>query len=538
MRKLKRRYHFYLMAALLLCFSWSLAAAQKAYPQHDLKFKQKLREAKEFFLMEDFRSAEKVYLSIWAQDSLNEEMNLNIAICKYKQRQLPHQILPYLAKAEKSQLPAAQLYLAKVSHISCDFDKALQHYNNYKAFAEKDREMNNEELERYIAMSVKAKNEMEQPHKAYIKSVGPTINTKYPEYVPLISADESILFFTSRRPGSTGNLTDVMGNYYEDVYVSRKENGVWSKPENIGGPVNTEQHDACVSLSPDAQQMLIFRTSEDLSSGDLYSTYWNGKSWGPPVILGEEVNSPAKELSACTNNDKTMIIFTSDREGGFGGKDLYRVVKLPNGQWSRPQNLGPKINTKYDEDAPFISPNGQFLYYSSNGYNTMGGYDIFRADFYADFTFGEAKNLGYPTNTVGDDIFFVVTADAKHGYFSSLNGDKNDANYLSDDIYLVDMRYDENEICVKKALCKLDSAGVQIPVQVQVYDEATKKLTGTYKPNAKDGSFIFTVNPYDRYRIVAEARGYQPVTLNFEPLVEQEDYEVDSDLLIIEFKKE
>jgi hypothetical protein len=313
---------------------------------------------------------------------------------------------------------------------------------------------------------------------------------------------------------------------------------VWSKPENIGGPVNTEQHDACVSLSPDAQQMLIFRTSEDLSSGDLYSTYWNGKSWGPPVILGEEVNSPAKELSACTNNDKTMIIFTSDREGGFGGKDLYRVVKLPNGQWSRPQNLGPKINTKYDEDAPFISPNGQFLYYSSNGYNTMGGYDIFRADFYADFTFGEAKNLGYPTNTVGDDIFFVVTADAKHGYFSSLNGDKNDANYLSDDIYLVDMRYDENEICVKKALCKLDSAGVQIPVQVQVYDEATKKLTGTYKPNAKDGSFIFTVNPYDRYRIVAEARGYQPVTLNFEPLVEQEDYEVDSDLLIIEFKKE
>jgi hypothetical protein len=533
--KARNTYHAYSLAALLLCFSCSLAAAQPKYPQRDFKFRQKLKEANEFFQMEDFKSAEKLYISIWPQDSLDEELNLNIAICKYRQKQFPDQILPYLEKAQKSTLPAAQLYLAKVNHIACEFDKAIEHYNNYKAFPEKDREMNNEELERYIAMSVKAKNEMEQPHKAYIKNMGGTINTKYPEYVPLISADESILFFTSRRPGSTGGLTDVLGNYYEDVYVSRKENGTWSKPQNLGGPVNTEQHDACVSLSPDAQQMLIFRTSADLSSGDLYSTYWNGKNWGEPVMLGAEINSPSKELSACTNNDNSMIIFTSDRPGGFGGKDLYRVVKLPNGQWSKPQNLGSKINTKYDEDAPFISPNGQFLYFSSNGYNTMGGYDVFRSDFYADNTFGDPKNLGYPTNTVGDDIFFVISADAKHGYFSSLNEDKKDANYLSDDIFLVDMRYDENEICVKKALCRLDSANV--PVQITVYDQATKKPTGSYKPN-RDGSFIFTVNPYDRYRIVAEAKGYEPVTLDFEPLVEQEDYEVDSDLLTIEFKKQ
>jgi hypothetical protein len=387
-------------------------------------------------------------------------------------------------------------------------------------------------------MSVKAKNEMEQPHKAYIVNAGPTINTKYPEYVPLISADEGIMMFTSRRPGSTGGLTDVLGNYYEDIYVSRKVNGSWSKPDNIGGPVNTEQHDACVSLSPDAQQMLIFRTSRDLSSGDLYQTYWNGKNWGEPAILGPEVNSPYKELSACTNNDNSIIIFTSDRPGGFGGKDLYKVVKLPNGKWSMPQNLGNKINTKYDEDAPFISPNGQFLYFSSNGYNTMGGYDIFRADFYSDNTFGEPKNLGYPTNTVGDDIFFVISADAKHGYFSSLNQDKKDENYLSDDIYLVDMRYDENEICVKKAVCKLAPDDKQTSIQVQVYDEATKQLAGTYKPNSRDGSFIFTVNPYDRYRIVAEAKGYEPVIMNFEPLVQQEDYEIDTDLLTIEFRKQ
>ncbi|MFL5764842.1 MAG: hypothetical protein ACJ77K_12935 [Bacteroidia bacterium] len=533
----KRTYGLLLSSVLLLSIFCSLVTAQP-YPQHDFKFRQKLKEANEFFEMDDYKSAEALYLSIWPQDSLNEEINLNLGICKYKQKQFPGQIMRYLTKAEKSRLPAAQLYLAKVSHIACEFDKAIAYYNNYKSFPEKDRELNDAEVDRYLAMSIKAKSEMEQPHKAYIKNLGPTINSKYPDYVPLVSADESILFFTSRRPGSTGNQTDNVGNYYEDIYVSHKVNGSWTRPENVGAPVNTEQHDACVSLSPDAQQMLIFRTSRDLASGDLYSTYWNGKNWGEPALLGTEVNSPSRELSACVNNDNTMIIFTSDRPGGFGGKDLYRVVKLPNGKWSAPQNLGDKINTKYDEDAPFISPNGQFLYFSSNGYNTMGGYDIFRADFYEDNSFGEPKNLGYPTNTVGDDIFFVVTADGKHGYFSSLNEDKNDSAYLSDDIYLVDMRYDADEICVKKAVCKLDPADAQVPVQIQVYDESTKKSTGTYKPNARDGSFIFTVNPYDRYRIVAEAKGYAPISLDFAPLVEQEDYEADTDLLIIEFKKQ
>lgn len=532
----EKRFYFWPALILLLLFSFSIGAAQTKPLPHDLKFKKKLKEADDFFGIDDFKNAEKIYLSIWPSDSLNEKINLNIAICKYKQKQFPEEILPYLLKAEKSKLTDAQLYLGKVYHLACRFDEAVNYFNNYKAAPEKSREYNNEEVNRFIEMCNRAKHEMEQPHKALIKNIGAAINTKYPEYVPLISADENILFFTSRRPGSTGGQTDVLGNYNEDVYVSYKENGTWSRPENIGFPVNTETHDACVSLSPDAQQMLIFRTSADLSSGDLYSTYWNGKSWGEPVLLGAEINSTSKELSACTNNDNTMIIFTSDRPGGFGGKDLYRVVKLPNGKWSQPQNLGSKINTKYDEDAPFISPNEQFLYFSSNGLNTMGGYDIFKADFYVDISFGEPQNLGYPINSVGDDIFFVVSADKKHGYFSSLNEDIKDPNYLSDDIFLIDMRYSENETCIKKGICLFEEKKLPVQAQISVYDEVTKKVTGIYKPNSS-GSFIFTVNPYDRYKIVAEAKGYPTISIPFEPLVEQEDYEIEVDVLTIEFKK-
>ena len=537
MKKQKEiRYCSFATLLLLLVFSFSVVAAQQV--KHDFQFKKKLQEADDFFDIDDFKNAEKLYLSILPSDSLNEKINLNIAICKFKQKQFPEEIFPYLLKAEKSKLALAQLYLGKVYHLACQFEEAISHYINYKVFDEKTREFNNETVNRFIEMSKHAKNEMQQPHKALIKNIGQSINTKYQEYVPLISADESKLFFTSRRPGSTGDETDVLGTYNEDIYVSNKEiNGSWSKPENIGSPVNTERHDACVSLSPDAQHMLIFRTSEDLSSGDLYSTYWNGKNWGEPVMLGAEINSEHKELSACNNNDNSMIIFSSDRPGGFGGKDLYRIVFLPNGKWSKPQNLGEKINTKFDEDAPFFSSNGQFLYFSSNGLNTMGGYDIFRADAFADYSFGETQNLGYPINSVGDDIFFVISADSKHGYFSSLNEDKVDPNYLSDDIFLIDMRYGENETCVKKGACVFEKQ-TEFPLQVlvSVYDEVTQKVIGTYKPNAS-GSFVFTVNPYDKYKIVAEAKGYETISLPFAPLVEQEDYEVEVDVLTLEFKK-
>jgi hypothetical protein len=522
---------------LLFLFFFIEGIAQTTFAPGSYKFKKTLKEANDFFAMEDFKSAEELYLSLWPNDSLNEKINLNIGICQFKQKKAPREILPFLLKAGMSANPASHFYLGKVYHLICDFDEAITRYTKYKTFPEQLREFKNEEVDRFIEMSAFAKKQMEQPHKSFIRNVGPNINTKYPEYVPLISPDGNHLYFTSRRPGSTGEQTDVFGNYYEDIYVSHKNNGSWEKPENLGSPINTDNHDACVSLSPDGKTMLIFRTSEDLSSGDLYSTNWDGKAWSVPLIMGAEINSDAKELSACTNSENTMIIFSSDRAGGFGGKDLYRVLLLPNGKWSFAQNLGPDINTKYDEDAPFISANEQHLYFSSNGKNTMGGYDIFRSDIFQDRSFGKPQNQGYPLNSVGDDIFFVTGADAKYGYFSSLNGDSKNPNYLSEDIFLIDIRYDENQTCIKKGLCIFEGEANPSQVQISVYDEATQKITGIYKPNSRNGTFIFTVNPYERYKIIAESKGYKPVSILFEPLVEQKDYEIDVDLLTIEFKK-
>lgn len=497
------------------------------YGQQDKEFRKNLKAANELFSMDDFRNALEKYMPLWKQDSLNEKINLNIAICKYKLKEIPDSILPFLLRVDKSREPEAQLYEAKVFHLEHKFDDAVLHFNKYKEFPEAKRELKNADVDKLIEASKLAAQMMALPRKASIKNLGNVINTKYPEYVPLITPDESVLYFTSRRPGSTGGLKDVWGNYYEDVYMSTNKNGNWTEPQNIGAPVNTATHDACVALSADAQQLIVFRTSEDQLSGDLYLSHATLNNWGEPEKLGPEINSEYKDLSACFNIENSMIYFSSDRPGGMGGKDLYRVKRLPNGKWSTPFNLGPPVNTSGDEDAPFLHLDGT-LYYSSNGGNTMGGYDIFKTTLGDDNVFSTPENLGFPINTVGDDIFFVLSADGKHGYYSSLNENPSEPGYESEDIYFIDMRYGENDIKVRKArtITVADNQETAVAAKITVLDSESNRVAGIYNTSIGSGKFIFIVNPYDSYKLITEAKGYETSIITIKALVDETEEEL------------
>ena len=519
--------------SLLLCLTL-LTHAQKTSTK---QFRQNLNEANALFDMDDFKNAEQKYLSIYKEDTANEQMNLNLAICKFKLKEFPDSILPFLKKVDKSNFAEAQFYEAKIFHLEHQFEEAIEHYTKYKTFDENKREVKNQEVDRLIEIAKRAKEYMSNPHKAVIKNIGPTINTKYPEYVPLIPADESVLYFTSRRMGSTGNLTDAWGNYYEDVYVSKNKDGKWSEVENIGPPVNTKTHDACVALSADAQQMLIYRTSSDGLSGDLYSTEATTKGWSNPEKLGPQINTEYKEVSACFSPDGNTIIFSSDKPEGAGGKDLYRVVKLPNGKWSLATNLGNVINTKYDEDAPFISADGSILYFSSKGHETMGEYDIFKSQIKDDGTFGETEDIGYPVNTVGDDIFFVVNASAKHGYYSSLNENPNEVGYESEDIYFIDMHFNEKDLIVKKCVALHGKSLHPIAAKISLIDKETNKLVGLYHSNGNTGNFIIVLNPYNAYKLVAEYKEAETVEMDLPPIAHQTEMPKEEDLIKIIFTK-
>lgn len=478
------------------------------------KFRETLAEANAMFDAEDFRNAENKYLSIYNQEPDNEEMNLSIAICKYNLKELPDSIMPFLRKVDKSKMPEAQLYEARVLHLEHKFDEAIEHYKKYrKNFGESTRDVKNEEVDRLIEISKRARQYMNEPVKAVIKNLGPDINTKYPEYVPLIPADESVLYFTSRRPGSTGDTVDAWGNYFEDVYASYQQDGKWLPAKNIGAPINTSTHDACAALSAAAQQMIIYRTSADGLSGDLYITEATNKGWAVPQKLGPEINTQYKEFSACFSPDGNSIVFSSDRPGGLGGKDLYRVVKLPNDKWSLPSNLGKEINTKYDEDAPFISADGTTLYFSSKGHETIGEYDIFKIAINEDRSFGKIESIGYPVNTVGDDIYFVVNANSKHGYYSSLNENHDEAGYESEDIYMIDMHYNVTDVIVRRCVAQ-DASGQPVAAKITLTEKQTHKLSGLYHSNGNTGSFIIVVNPYNEYKLVAEFKDHAPVEID------------------------
>lgn len=292
---------------------------------------------------------------------------------------------------------------------------------------------------------------IQHPKPVEITNLGKNINSPYPDYAPVIDQSESVLIFTSRREND--NLSNQMenGEYYEDVYASVKTDNRWGPPVNAGKPINTPFHDSDIALSADGTKLFLYK---DLNEGDIYVSELHSEGWSEPVSL-KVLNSPYTEKSMTLSSNGKMMIFSSNRPEGFGGFDLYRITF--NGQfWSKPENLGPEINTEYDEDSPFIDYNDSILFFSSKGWDAMGGFDIFRKNIYDQ---NKPQNLGYPVNTPEDDIYFIATRDKDRAYFASLRSE----GYGDLDIYMLKnlsgsfTKFQRQEIQVGSKRKKIDS---------------------------------------------------------------------------------
>ena len=469
------------------------------------------------FDTEDYLNAINLYRKVLAIDNGNETANLNSAISRLKLNQTPDSCFSNIAKLNNSKTPEVQFYFGRLYHLTSSFDQAIKYFTIYKTIPEKNRTISNEEVDYYMACSKNAIDLNSQPHRSIIKNLGININSSYAEYVPLITPDETFLYFTSRREGSTGNLKDAYNNYYEDVYVSQKtENGTWGVPKNIGTPINSNTHDACVALSFDGNHLIIYRTAPDLLTGDLYISKMGFDGWETPQKLGAEINTPYIETSACFSTDTSVIYFSSNKPGGFGGKDIYRIKKLPNGRWSMPLNVGPTINTDKDEDAPFLHPDGTTLYFSSKGHNTMGEYDVFKTILNQESnTFSPPENLGFPINTVNNDIFFVLNANGTRGYYSSIK----EETIGGSDIYMIDTRFGDNDLKVK--IGKVVYNNEPSKAKITVIDIESKQVAGIYNSNSKTGKFIIVINPLKSYKAIVEEDGFQTMILDIEPLASE-----------------
>ncbi len=260
--------------------------------------------------------------------------------------------------------------------------------------------------------------QQERSQPADITALGSTINSPFSEYAPVVNDNGRMLLFATRR-----NRTDQSGSshrrrtlLHENVYYAlRNEEGGWGAPKEVGR-LNTRQHEAPLGFSPDGRNLYLYR---DVNGGDVFVAKHTGEgTWAAPAPLGKPINSPYYEPSFCLSPDGKAAFFSSDRPDGFGGLDLYITTRQPDGSWSPAFNLGPSINTPYDEDSPFLSNDNLTLYFSSRGHNSVGGFDLFRSQTDGPL-WSEPQNLGLSVNSPFDELYLTLGESDTEGFFAS-----------------------------------------------------------------------------------------------------------------------
>ncbi|NPA67269.1 MAG: hypothetical protein GXO50_01540 [Chlorobi bacterium] len=383
--------------------------------------------------------------------------------------------------------------LARAYRASYLFVAAMQELAELRPLVEKNKDVL-AVIDREIFKCESGKKLFENKIKFEITNLGDSVNSEFQDHSPVISADESTLIFTSRRPNGWEEEIDEDGNYNEDIFICEKKDGQWTKAKGIKN-INTKNHEATCGLSVDGQTLFIYKADD---YGSIYQSTLENGEWSKPVKLGANINTEDRETHASMSADGKYLYFTSDRPGGFGGLDIYVSEKMKNGIWGPPRNLGEGVNTKYNEEGPFIHPDGKTLYFSSKGHENLGGYDIFKSEKTQFGTWTKAENIGYPINTVGDDVFYTPTADGQHAYYSSKRSPESEDN----DIFLITLdsvKRSDITVMIGNVFAKC-SPEIPANVKITVKDKETQEEYHI-KPNPKNKRFIFIAKWGKTYNI-------------------------------------
>jgi len=480
---------------------------------------------------QSYKLALDFYLKANEFNPNNAELNFKIGTC-YLFSYTKSKAVPFLEKARELDAnvdPRLNFMLARGYHLTLQWDKAIAEYNAFlKTLNPTELREINDEIQKRITECKSGKELVKKPVNVKIENVGPTINTSYPEYGEVISADESVMIFTSKRPTTLGGGKDpFLNEYFEDIYISNKKDGKWTEAQNIGKPVNDEKHNATAGLSLDGQTLYAYI---DENNGDLYETHLKGDKWEEPKKIGGGVNTKFHESSASLSYDGKTLYFVSDRPGGIGDRDIYYCLKDPKdpkGGWGPAVNIGSTVNSPYGEEGIFAHPDGKTIYFSSQGFNSMGGYDIFKSTLGKNGKWSKPVNLGYPINTPDDDVFFVISASGKHGYYTSIRPD----GFGDKDIYMI--TYLEEP---KDTTKKMDSVKVAVVAQttllkgvitdaktgnpleatIEVVDNQKNEVIASFKSNSATGKYLISLPSGKNYGIAVKADGYLFHSENFD----------------------
>ncbi len=367
------------MSKKVACLFFTILLSISAYPQDTKDLQESFLEGEFFFMNEDYIDALSYYLALYEKLPENANLAYRIGVCYLNIPGKKNLSVDYLKTAAKNMsakhkegtinqtdAPYDALYDLGVAYrINFRFDEAKDAFQKFAGTLLPDDRENIDFINHEINVCSFAKELISKPVEYRDENMGDLINDEKSNFNPIISADgKSFAFMVSLK-------------FYDAVMLSKLVNGKWSAPINITPELQTDGDFFISCLSSDGNT--IFLSKDDDFNSDIFSSSFDGTVWSKINKLNKNINTKYWESHGFISDDGNQLIFASDRPGGFGGLDLYKSYKT-NGDWGPAVNLGPEINTQFNEDRPFLINSGKTLFFSSQGHENMGGYDIFRSD--------------------------------------------------------------------------------------------------------------------------------------------------------------
>lgn len=431
---------------ITVLFAFGVTAKANMNPDSSLNVIQKGVIANKLILVKDkmytldYRGALQLCREILVDDKDNATAHYRMAECyflifDYKDGLESH------AKAMASDPKVSKesdFLLARLSHKSGKLDVAKEAITRYKATLN-EKEIKEQEVDLIETQILTAIELMKTPVNAKVNEMGENVNSNQDDYSPLISPDGKTLYLCSRRASSTGSEIAGDFKYFEDIYTStRDENGNWQKAEVLDGKINTDEYDNCNYLNKEGNVMYLTYNVHNFTKGGssdiAISKLSKAGKWNiGKLIKSKTLNTTFFEACPTLPDAMDQMVFITDRPGGSGGSDLWKTGMNNGTPQGIPVNIT-SLNTPYNETTPYLSADGLYMFFSSEGHGSMGGYDIFVTKF-VQGTWSVPVNLGYPINSVDDDTHFKISPDGKKAYFSSIRRDGSGGR----DIYEVDL---------------------------------------------------------------------------------------------------
>lgn len=492
----------------------------------------------------NFKAALLAYEKAYEFNPKSAELNFKMGNA-YLYTNEKYKALNYLEKAEKLN-PAVDdfldFYLGMAKQLDLNFSEAIKYYNKFESSSK------SKQIASLGQMLEKRKKECKygaelvaSPIRAWVDNVS-NINSPSDDYSPCISTDGATIVFTSKR--ENGHKANEVGDYDGDIYITEIDNGKWSKPKNVGAPLSTENDETATMLSYNGTKMLIFKSEG--ADYNIYESKLKGSKWSEPAQLDRTLNTNVNQTFASYNFNDRKVYFVSDKKLGESSKgtDIFFCGRMNGnkGDFGAAQNAG-AINSKFNEGDVYLHPDGETMYFSSEGHNSMGGYDIFMS-VKRQGQWQEPVNLGYPINTPYDDHFFAATASGKFAYIASNReggkgnldiykvtfwGDQKEQIVDTEDFLLAsvlnpiqDVQIESKVKVNKKSLTvfkgkTLDAiTSKAVEAKIEIIDNTTGESVETFVTNSATGKFLLSLNAGRNYGISVQADGYLFHSENFD----------------------